>query len=200
MLSESMHRSWIFTLLSFFTTAERAWAIEGDLLEESQSLGKFWLFKQVNLTVIALFVHSFTRAPIVILLLAMVGLVLSSAFTMFLLFPFVFRFSTFGVFVMLFVICSFRAMACFIVGAAMVEYSVKLGGRAVLSAAILMLIILLVRLSLEYQHWGMLGNVMLGPQESVVFYIVCSMLPIISGAIYAQRNKQGRLIGACAAV
>jgi hypothetical protein len=45
------------TLLSLFTTADKAAEIEGDLLEQSRVRGRAWFWWQVQLTCIALFFH-----------------------------------------------------------------------------------------------------------------------------------------------
>lgn len=49
------HPSLAFTLLSMFTTVERASEIEGDLIEQSHVYGTRWMRRQVPLVALSLF-------------------------------------------------------------------------------------------------------------------------------------------------
>jgi hypothetical protein len=72
-----MHnRSLALLLLSLFTTRQRAAAIEGDLIEESEHRGSRWFAMHVVGTTLALFRESVRRAPfrISVLTVCAVGL------------------------------------------------------------------------------------------------------------------------------
>lgn len=55
------HPSVAFTLLSLFTTTEKASEIEGDLIEQSHAYGKSWMRKQVLLVALSLFGRAISR-------------------------------------------------------------------------------------------------------------------------------------------
>jgi hypothetical protein len=64
------HPSLAFTLLSMFTTTEKASEIEGDLIEQSHIHGKSWMRRQVPLVVLALFGQAISRSCASIVLLS----------------------------------------------------------------------------------------------------------------------------------
>lgn len=51
------------TTLALFTTAEKAEEIEGDLIEQAATRGRWWYLLQVKLTAAALFFHGLFREP-----------------------------------------------------------------------------------------------------------------------------------------
>jgi hypothetical protein len=53
-----------FTLLSLFTTEQRAAEIEGDLIEEATDRGRYWFAFHLIGTALALFKESYRQAPI----------------------------------------------------------------------------------------------------------------------------------------
>lgn len=65
------------TVLSLFTSAERAAAIEGDLLEEREARGRAWFAMQTLVIALALFQRSFAQTPARISLLCTATIVLS---------------------------------------------------------------------------------------------------------------------------
>lgn len=71
-------RTFAFSLLSLFTSRQRAAEIEGDLIEESRYEGIFWFRFHVFATTFALFRESFKKAPFYITVLTVVGTGLSS--------------------------------------------------------------------------------------------------------------------------
>jgi hypothetical protein len=62
-----------FTLLTLFTSPERAGSIQGDLLEEAQIRGRGWFWSQVIRTTGALCWKGFARSPLAILGLTLSG-------------------------------------------------------------------------------------------------------------------------------
>ncbi len=68
-----------FTLLTLFTSPERAASIQGDLSEEAQARGRIWFWSQVIRTTGALWGHGLKESP-----LAVLGLTLSGGATWFL--------------------------------------------------------------------------------------------------------------------
>lgn len=60
------------TLLSLFTSTDRALEIQGDLLEESREYGKLWFYTNVGLTTFALYLRAFMKAPLKTLLVSVV--------------------------------------------------------------------------------------------------------------------------------
>lgn len=64
-------------LISMFTTLDRSVAIVGDLAEESQIRGSGWFWLQLTRTAFALCFRSVRSAPLISLLLAPAGIVLS---------------------------------------------------------------------------------------------------------------------------
>jgi hypothetical protein len=64
------HPSLAFTLLSMFTTVERASEIEGDLIEQSHVYGTRWMRRQVPLVALSLFGRAISRNGVPIALLS----------------------------------------------------------------------------------------------------------------------------------
>ena len=62
-----------FTLLTLFTSPERAVSIQGDLTEEAGTRGRIWFWSQVIRTVGALWWNGFTQSPFAILGLTLSG-------------------------------------------------------------------------------------------------------------------------------
>lgn len=199
MLEPSEKASCLSTVLSFSTSASKAKEIEGDLLEESRSLGKLWLLVHVGLTAFGLFRQGFIKAPLSSGLLSLAGLMAASALTTLLLFPFVFQFQEFSTLTMLLLIYFFRAVACFVVGVSLVEFAPQSGRRGVIGASVLMLLVLGVRIFLHYQQGNeyadvFLGVAVLGIGQFIIFYTLFSILPMIVGGIYTFRCLQGRFV------
>jgi hypothetical protein len=72
-----MRRTFAFTLLSLFTTEQRAAEIEGDLIEEREYRGRWWFMINAIGTALALFNHSYRQAPLRITALGAAGTFLS---------------------------------------------------------------------------------------------------------------------------
>lgn len=68
------------TLLTLFTSPEQAQSIEGDLLEEARSRGRFWFWSHLVRTTLALWWTGFSESP-----LALVGLTVACGAAWFLL-------------------------------------------------------------------------------------------------------------------
>lgn len=62
-----------FSLLTLFTSPERAVSIQGDLIEEAQSRGRGWFWSQILRTTGALCWKGIARTPLAILGLALSG-------------------------------------------------------------------------------------------------------------------------------
>ena len=62
-----------FTLLTLFTSPERAESIQGDLMEEAQIRGRGWFWSQVIRTTGALCWKGFARSPLAILRSTLLG-------------------------------------------------------------------------------------------------------------------------------
>jgi len=62
-----------FTLLTLFTSPERAASIQGDLTEEARTRGRIWFWSQVIRTTGALWRHGFMQSPLAILGLTLSG-------------------------------------------------------------------------------------------------------------------------------
>ena len=62
-----------FTLLTLFTSPERALSIQGDLTEEARTRGRIWFWSQVMRTTGALWWRGFTQSPFAILGLTLSG-------------------------------------------------------------------------------------------------------------------------------
>lgn len=191
--------SWTSTFLACSTSIQKASEIEGDLLEESAHYGSQWYRFHAICTVLALLSQSFRKAPVFTLMLSFASLAAASVLSTFLLLPFVFQFSHFSETTLLLLVSLFRIIACFIVGAALVEYAGRKGVRAVLGTTMIMLVVLLLG-SFIQQQWGVAGDTLLetiflesaliGKINSISLYTSISISAIIAGGIYSLRNSQ----------
>lgn len=194
-----MHkRSLAFMLLSLFTTRQRAAAIEGDLIEESEHRGGRWFATHVIGTTLALFRESVRRAPFRISLLTVcaVGLsfmtcgVVTAAF----MGPDAFVPVPFLGFVAIF-------LWAFSIGFGLEYLAPGLGVRAATLTVLLLLLLFIVtvapswfesltdypQLNVDVALLRVFASVvaMLG---SVVFAIVIFLAPLLVGSVYAHHR------------
>ena len=73
------NHSFAETLLSLFTTPERAATIAGDFAEDAQRRGSCWYWRQVSRTAVSLAFQQFTSAPIRMVVLFLLGNLLIDA-------------------------------------------------------------------------------------------------------------------------
>ena len=166
------------SLLTLFTTADKAEEIEGDLIEQSLSHNRLWLRKQLIQTWFALAFAAFRQEPGQTVLLSYAIYVLGRGINSSIVPPirlYVLRETDLSMSMLMWVHHACWALSGYCIGVALVYFLPKFAVRAALGASFLILLN-----GLEFLQYG---NIAFG------YVVLFAIAPLLAGCFHMHRKR-----------
>jgi hypothetical protein len=167
------------SLLTLFTTPEKAEEIEGDFIEQAPAHGRLWLRVQLVQTWFALAFAAFRQEPVHTILLSYAIYELARRIDYSIVNPirlYVLHDTNLSMTVLVWVSHICWALSGFCIGAALVYFLPKFAVRATLGAAFLILLP-------EFVKFGQVGN---APLSAIVLFAIA---PLLAGCFHMHRKR-----------